>query len=187
MFRSIAAVVVLMVASSSVVNAQTIYAPVQYQYGTENNRYYYGGSNPAVFALAERQRGVDMLGDHPFTSERYTDAYQHRRLIGQIDRVYSDAVPYMNARVFGYLRVDAANDANANVPRYFRKADLLRASVELSDGSRIVLPQAQPVPFDRNPLRIRVIGGATTKPKAIIIIPRGKAGASDKLVASAVR
>ncbi len=185
MFRSIAAVVVVMVALSSTANAQTIYAPVQYQYGTENNRYYYGGSDPAVFALAERQRGIDMLGDHSFTSDRYTHAYRHRRLVGRLDRVYSDLVPYMNARVFGYLPVDAANDASARVPRYFRKADLLRAAVGMPDGTRLVLPQAQPVGFGHNRVGIRAANEPATKPKAIIIIPRGRPRTSDKLVASA--
>src|SRR4051794_9991347 len=96
-------------------HGQTIYAPVQYQYGDGANRYYYGGTDPAVFAMADRQRCLDDLTDYPFMSERYTKAYIHRRLIGQLDRVYSDCVPYMNARVYGYLQVDAANQAYANV------------------------------------------------------------------------
>lgn len=186
MLRSIAAAIVFTVTSSTLVNAQTIYAPVQYQYGSGNHVYYYGGSDPAVFDRAERRRCLDVLGDHPFTSQRYTQAYVHRRLIGQLDRVYSDCAPYVNARAYGYLPVDAANDAYAGVPRYFRKADLLRASVELPDGSVVVPPQARPIRVDRD----RADRSATRpviRPRAIIIIPKDKPKTSDKLVATAVR
>lgn len=184
MLRSIAAAaVVVLVGSSSLVNAQTIYAPVQYQYGEGRHLYYYGGSDPAVFSLAEHRRGLDELSDVPYTSTRYTNAYVHHRLIGQLDRVYSDAVPYTNARVFGYLQVDAANDAYANVPRYFRKAELLHAAVELPDGSNAVPSQAQPVvlPADR---ASRAASKPVVRPRAILIIPK-KAKTSDKSVASA--
>jgi hypothetical protein len=189
MFRPIAAAavgVVLAVSASSPARSQTIYAPVQYQYGEQGNRYYYGGSDPAVFEMAERRACLDRISDHPYTSERYNHAYLHRRLIGRLDRVYSDCVPYMNARVFGYLPVDAANEANANVPRYFRMADLERAAVEMPDGSRVVPAQAQPVVIDDDDDRD---GGAATrpaiKPRAIIIIKKAKG--SDKLVASAAK
>src|SRR5687767_8084790 len=107
----IAAAIVTLV-SASFANAQIIYEPVQYQYGEGNHRYYYGGSDAAVFAYAEHQRRLDELTDIPAHSQRYTHAYVHHRLIGQLDRVYSDVVPYTNARVYGYLPVDAANDAN---------------------------------------------------------------------------
>jgi hypothetical protein len=175
MLRSIAAAVLGVLGLSSLANAQTIYAPVQYQYGEGRYRYYYGGSDPAVFDMAERQRAVDALLDVPYTSSRYTSAYVHLRLIDQLTRVYSDVVPYTNARVFGYLPVDAANDANANVPRYFRKADLVRASVELPDGSRVVPPQACPVvDADRDARDRAATQPASTRPRAIIIIPKGK-------------
>ena len=188
MLRSIAAaaVVVLVGSSSSLVNAQTIYAPVQYQYGEGRHRYYYGGSDPAVLNMAERRRSVDDLSDHPYTSDRYNAAYLHYRLIGQLDRVYSDVVPYTNARVYGYLPVDAANDAYANVPRYFRKADLLRAAVDLPDGSSVVPAQARPV-VDLDDVRLRrTATRPVVRPRAILIIPK-KAKTSDKSVASAAQ
>jgi hypothetical protein len=185
MLRSLAAAVVAVVASSSLANAQTIYAPVQYQYGEGRHKYFYGGEDPAVFDRAERQRAFDDLTDIPHTATRYNYAYVHHNLIGQLTRVYSDVVPYMNARVFGYLPVDASNDAYASAPRYFRKADLDRAAVELPDGSRVVPPAARPV-VDPDEVAARRAAAATrpaatTKPRAIIIIPKGnKAKASDK-------
>ena len=187
MMRSMAAVAGLLVlGASSSAGAQTIYAPVQYQYGEGNNTYYYGGSDPAVHAMAERQACVDRIGDHAYDSDRYTHAYVHRRLVGQLERVYSDCVPYTNARAYGYLPVDAANDANANVPRYFRMRDLRRAAVVQPDGTRVIAAQAQPVPADRDDddADARATTRPEIKPKSIIIIPK-KAKTSDKQVASA--
>ena len=187
MFRSIAAAAVVLVASSSLANAQTIYAPVQYQYGEGAHRYYYGGNDPHVIALAERQRCLDELSDHAYTSQRYNDAYLHARLVGRLDRVYSDCAPYLNARVFGYLPVDAYNDANRGVPNYFRKANLVRAGTWQADGTRLVSPQAEPV-VDLDDDYDRAATRPAIKPRAIIIIPRGKpAATSDKQVASAAR
>lgn len=189
MTRSLAATVagLLLLGSSSHAGAQTIYEPVQYQYGEGDHRYYYGGSNPAVFHTAERRACVDRLGDYDYDTGRYTHAYVHRRLLGQLDRVYSDCVPYLNARAYGYLPVDAANDAYANVPRYFRMRDLARAAVVEPDGTRVVPAQARPIPSyrDDDDAGDRA---AETRPaaKTIIIIPR-KARTSDKQVARAAR
>lgn len=189
MIRSVAAVAGLLVvvgASSSHAGAQTIYEPVQYQYGQGEHRYYYGGNDPAVFELAERRAWIDRLGDHPYDSDRYTHAYVHRRLVGQLERVYSDCVPYLNARAFGYLPVDAANEANANVPRFFRMADLNRAALVQPDGTRVVPAQAKPLRLDREAAAAAdpSATGPAAKPKTIIIIPR-KPKTSDKQVASA--
>ena len=197
MIRSIAAAVVVVVvvaSSSSLAGAQTIFAPVQYQYGVEQYRYYYGGGDPAVFDRAERTMAVDQLTDIPHDSRRYTQAYVHLNLIGQLDRVYSDVIPSLNARTFGYLQRDAANDAYANAPRYFRKADLVAAAVELPDGSRVIPPAARPVEAARD-ARSATRPASEIKPRAIIIIPKGDKAkqkqpadvqpASDKLVADA--
>jgi hypothetical protein len=200
MIRSIAAaaaaaVFAVVVASSSLAGAQTIYAPVQYQYGVEQYRYYYGGADSAVFNRAERVMAQDQLTDIPHTSPRYTQTYLPLNLIGQLDRVYSDVIPSLNARPFGYLQRDAANDAYANAPRYFRMADLDAAAVALPDGSRVVPPQARPVEAPRE-ARAASRPASEIKPKAIIIIPKGDKAkprhtpgdvqpASDKLMADA--
>jgi hypothetical protein len=195
MIRSLAAAAfaVVVVASSSLAGAQTIYAPVQYQYGVEQYRYYYGGSDAVVFDRAERTMAIDELTDIPHDSRRYTQAYVHLNLIGQLDRVYSDVIPSLNARTFGYLPRDAANDAYANVPRYFRKADLVAAAVELPDGSRIVPSQARPAELSRE-ARSATRPASEIRPRAIIIIPKGDKAkkapadvqpASDKFVADA--
>jgi hypothetical protein len=158
---------------------------VQYQYGEGDHKYYYGGSDPSLVARAEHRRALDELMDHPYNSDGYNAAYLHLRLIGQLTRVYSDAAPYVNARIYGYLPVDAYNDANRNVPTYFRKADLVRAAAAQADGSRVVSPHAQPV-VDERDLREQASGPATIKPRAIIILPKSKPSPKtpDKQVAS---
>jgi hypothetical protein len=171
MIRSIAAACVVVVASSSLAGAQTIFAPVQYQYGVEQYRYYYGGNDAVIFDRADRTAAVDKLTDIPHDSHRYTQAYVHLNLIGQLDRVYSDVTPWRNARVFGYLQRDAANDAYANAPRYFRKAELVAAAVEQADGSRVIAPGAQPVELSREARAAS--RPSEIKPRAIIIIPKG--------------
>jgi hypothetical protein len=185
MLRPIAAVVVLFAGTSSLVNAQTIYAPVQYQYGQGAHRYYYGGSDPAVFEMAERQRCLDEMSDYRYGTDGYNAAYVHYRLVGRLERVYSDCVPYMNARVYGYRQVDAANDAYANVPTYFRKVDLLRAAVVLPDGSRVVPPQARPVRVDLDD--DSAVTRPVIRPRAIIIIPKSKPKTSDKQQTASAR
>jgi hypothetical protein len=182
MLRSFAVVLSLTILPASVASAQMIFAPVQYQYGEGANRYYYGGDDPAVFYRAEQRRRLDELGDHPLTSERYTDAYVHRRLTGQLDRVYSDAAPHVNARIYGYLPVDTANDAYANVPCHFRMADLLASAVEQPDGTRVVSPYAKPIRKAE-----KLVAAPTTRPRAIIILPRPAIKRSDKLLTTASR
>ena len=189
MIRSIAVAVagLLVLGVSSQAGAQTIYEPVQYQYGEGEHRYYYGGNDPAVFEMAERRACLDRLSDHPYDSDHYTHAYIHRRLIGRLERVYSDCAPYVNARAYGYLPVDAANEANANVPRFFRMADLDRAAVVLPDGTRVVPAQAEPVVVERDGGRAdRAATRPAAEPRPIIIIPK-KARTSHKQVASAAR
>ena len=186
MLRPIAAAFAVMVVSSSIANAQIIYEPVRYQYGEGNHRYYYGGNDPLVLEMAERQRCLDEMTDYPYGSDRHTDAYLHYRLIGRLERVYSDCVPYVNARVYGYRPVDAANDAYRNVPTYFRKADLMRAAVVMPDGTSVVAAQARPVVvYDDDDHR--AVTRPAIRPRAIIkIIPRSKPKTSDKqLTASA--
>ena len=58
-----------------------------------------------------------------------------RHTLGQIGEqtyVFSDCLPYRNAAVYGYTSVDARNEANASMPRYFTKRDLLRYLVRVS-------------------------------------------------------
>jgi hypothetical protein len=77
-------------ASASV--AQTIYEPVRFQYGTEDRKFYYAGSDPIVF-----RRGA---------------YYGPRTVDNEPLRVYSDRFPDINAARQGFTIDDARNEAN---------------------------------------------------------------------------
>jgi hypothetical protein len=152
----------LILAGSSIASAAIVYEPVQYQHrGICGEIYYYGGRNPDVVADA-RLRAYALRHSDP--------NHQPAGFTIRTDRtpaVYSDVAPYMNLSIYGYTSVDAANEANANLPRYFRKGDLLEAGYVDQDGSLIVPANTQPLPT-----LPRV--APTTRPsaQAIIIIPK---------------
>jgi hypothetical protein len=155
-------------------SAQIIYEPVQYQYG-DQNKYYYGGNDPRVHAYANftrdgggrwgRVHGFDFVSGSIDT---------HREVIGEPERVFADAVPFQNARLYGYTATDARNEAYSRIPTYFRKADLLTTAVPQADGSWHV--PAQPVegvmPYWASPRMTAPATAPTTAPRPIMIIPK---------------
>lgn len=162
MTKFLMALCVLM-AGASMASAAIVYEPVQYQYrGPGGEAYYYGGRHPAAIARAvERNYAL-----------RYADVdYQPNTFIYRTDRtpaVYSDAAPYMNLSIYGYTPVDAANEANASVPRYFRMADLMTVGHVDADGHLIIPANARPT------MHVDAMAQPTTMPTphAIIIIPK---------------
>jgi hypothetical protein len=181
----------LSLVSCAVGSAQVIYEPVTSQYRIGDETFYYGGSNPRVFAYAEQRLGC--FQDGHYTREgRAGVGYLHRNLIGRPDQTtFSDCRPYENAIVYGYTSVDARNDANANVPRYFRMADLLAAAVPAADGVGYVVPAMAP-----GTITIRTVRHAAppatnpatnpaTQPRPVLIFPKkllDQPAATDKIV-----
>jgi len=161
-------------------HAQIIYEPIQYQYG-DQNQFYYGGMDPRVFqrAGAPSDPGSDWgrANGNDFASG---DVWEHREVTGQPARVYSDALPTQNGTLYGFTATDAANVANASMPRYFKKADVIAAAAKTS-GLLIVPAQAifPPAPIPR------VRPEPTTRPLAILPVPDPapiRPPPSDKLV-----
>jgi hypothetical protein len=147
----------------SVSSAAIIYEPVQYQHrGPDGRIYYFGGHHQAAVDAAER-RAFAMRNTNP--SDR-PDNFITRT--DHAPAVYSDVAPYMNLSVYGYTAVDAANEANASVPRYFRKADLFPAGHLDHHGDWIVPANAKPLPT------VRIVMPTTqpVAPHAILIIPK---------------
>jgi len=165
--------------------AAIIYEPVEYQYQFQYRagpgpRFYYGGSNPLVFQRMARigcqEQGA--LGTHEGCG-----AYGmlHRNQWNTPDFVFTDCIPWTNAALYGFSPSNARDEAYANAPRFFRKADLLAAAVTESDGSLVVPAQAQPVPQ----IVIKTYDPAThPAPRPILIIP--KAILTPKMPANAV-
>lgn len=167
---------------SSPAFAQVIYyQPVTYQYdsGPCGTKYYYGGTNPSV-----HQHAYHGALCKPYYYSSNLHRFDGGSSFGQpspmYDRsyVYSDCAPHQNLARYGWTATDAQNEAYANTPTYFRKADLLASAVRQPDGSYVV-------PFHA-PTVMVVNGngyngnGATTGPSTvptakqgqIIIIPK---------------
>ena len=187
----LATVITAIALSAASSRAQIIYEPVQYQYG-DQSKFYYGGTDEHVFAraAAPSDTGADWgrVHGYDFVSG---DAWVHREVTDQPVRVYSDALPTQNATLYGFTATDAANVANASVPRYFRKADVIAAARQtpglLIVPARAVLPAAPPAaPGEKTK------SPATTQPLIILpstilpgpSVPAHGPPASDKLVAA---
>lgn len=179
MRQLVAGVCVVVFASvlASSASAQIIYKPLQYQYEAFGQKFYYGGMNPRVFTFAERRAFAEQYlryGRHPFGAPGYGD---NARFSPKVT-VYSDYLPpYVDAANFGFTPDDARNEALANVPRYFRKADLLKSAIVDCDGALIVPAQApDPAVECRGTIDIRPYTGATqpatTQSTRILIIPK---------------
>ncbi len=91
---------------------RTIHAPIVYQYrvvGAEGGErvFYYGGDDPSVFARALRDCRVA--------------AAMGREVADARPWIYSDAIPFWNAWIWGVTVDDARNEAYRSAPRHFVK------------------------------------------------------------------
>ena len=171
MFRHVLAPALAAVALSAIASsasAQVIYEPVRYQYG-HGMKYYYGGTNASMHAYADE---VLCRNGYPSShSPRHTGLHDTLGQIGEQRYVYTDCLPRRNAAVYGYTAVDAYNEANANVPLYFRKRDLLNAATVAEDGTLVVSAYAKPV-AEGAKRDMRVARPGEPKPRAILILPK---------------
>lgn len=173
---SVCALLLMLVSSSSAAFAQVIYTPVKYQYFTGGRAYYYGGTDPAVHEEAARLSivpGYGRTGGYAFQSG---DLTRHREVCHEPTRVYTDAIPLQDAHPYGFTPTDAANEAYANAPNYFRKStDVIRMARVQEDGSWVVPATTVPA---RGSIEIRGVGvvprSAPTyvEPKPLLIIPK---------------
>ena len=153
----------LILASASGVSAQVFYEPVQSQYEYHGKNFYYGGRDARVIGHA--MRDIDRTS---YTAITTTTPIVYRQ------RIYSDVVPFENladnsrSSYRSYSPADAQNEANANVPTYFRKRDLLRAAQLTVDGTFVVAADARP----RVEVKVHVAIPEPTAHGAILIIPR---------------
>ena len=187
-FATLAFALLICASLGSIVNAQVIYEPVQYQYDCNGQVYYYGGSDPRVHDYACSPVGGGgrwgRVGGYGFVSG---NIHTHREVLTEPTRVFTDALPFRNAHFWGFTANDARNEAYANVPRYFRKGDLLNAAIPLGDGSWVVPAHAQPVRLVRTDRGMRIESNRV-QPRPLMVIPKDKlkkAQPSDKIFARA--
>ena len=185
MLRAASALCLIWLLTSSL-SAAIVYEPVRYQYRDvryDRPVFYYGGTNPLVLAAGRNLQyrynaSVDPASDISVSlaSEgRFGYNLLHHGLIGSPHFVYTDALPAgVIATPYGFDEADARNEAYANVPLYFRKADILAFAWRAPDGSVVVPPQAPPP----GTIVITPSRGPTTQPASqpapqpILIIPK---------------
>ena len=169
-------------------SAQIVYEPVRYQYGCGPNVFYYGGSDPDVVRRAmQPMGGAGRWGrtlDYAFVSG---DVDVHREVRSEPLRVYTDAMPRRNARLYGFTATDAYNEANANVPNYFVKADAMATAHRDASGA-VIVPSIPPrdqdtgaliqnQEFSRGSMMIRPWRGpTTTTAPATMTVPASRRG-----------
>lgn len=163
------------------VTAQVIYSPVEFQHRA-GTLFYYAGSDPGVLSRAS----------HPMTSGRTFgrvngwafasgSIHTHREVACEPTRIYTDAIPNQNARIYGYTVADVQNEAYRAVPRYFRKSELLKDAVVRADGAIEVpaVPRGRSgtieiMPMHRNALEIDGVrrSGWRRSPQPLMIFPK---------------
>ncbi len=188
MFRPVLSALVLSLLPA-ISSAAIVFEPVQYQYRDamhDHPAFYYGGANPAAFAagVIHQQRypiganPVRDIGFHTTIVGPLTNDLLHHGDWGNFPITYTDLLPPgMNAFPLGLTPDDARNDAYNNVPRYFRKRDLLNSAILLPNREIAIPPQA-PLP---GTLQLIPAHGwpttqpttQTTQPQPILIIPKG--------------
>ena len=111
----------IVAASASAASAQVIYEPLVVQYGGQNP-YYYAGNNPAVHEAA-------MFPSVPGATFGRIPGYAFvsptRQVVERNVRVFTDSFGTLDARPWGLTPNQVVNEANARLPRYFSKRDLL--------------------------------------------------------------
>src|SRR5436305_12788983 len=125
--------------------AQVFYAPVRYQYdGPNGEKFCYGGSDPRVLYYGNSGCPLYHYGGINFHRFDGGNSFNQPSPLYERERVYSDCVRGLDASYFGYTCAAARNDAYANAPAYFRKADLINGAIREPDGS-LTVPATGPV------------------------------------------
>lgn len=177
MLRCVAVALCSLVLGSSAF-AQVIYEPIQYQFETpRGERYYYGGVDPRVHAVAgsELCRGYSYGANvHAFDGGH---VFNQPSPISDRPVVFTDCVPFRDASWFGYTPAHARNEAYANAPTYFRKADLLESAIPTQTGAWVVPANAPHyVGATRHHAHrapaVRSTTSPASRPGQVIIIPK---------------
>ena len=176
MRRALVAFFVCAFLSAPAAFGQIFYEPVKYQYNVGDQTFYYGGSNPHLLDFAYRQA---RLVDASYYKTSFGRRFQRH------EPVWSDLLPYRDMTDVYWNADDAANEANANIPRYFHKRDALMTAHYDVDGT-ITVPAQGPSMYVRPmvqhvyPRPLLRPWGKTTRPAAtnpakkgeVIIIPK---------------
>ena len=165
--KAVLPLVFIVACLSSFASAQVIYEPVVVQHGGQN-AYYYAGTNPSIH---ESARFPSAPGAAWGRTGGYAFVSAHRAVVERTPRIFTDAFGSFDARVFGMTIDDVVNGANANLPRYFRKGDLLQ-SAKPRDGVLIVSPFAPEAEMDKGTIIIKPSSPPLFRRGPVLVIPR---------------
>ena len=182
MLRCVAVALCLVMFCSSAALAQIIYEPVRYQYETpRGERYYYGGVDGRVHAIAGYGA---QCGFHVYATNLHNfdggNSFGQPSPMYHRPQVFTDCIPLRDASRFGWSPADARNEAYANAPTYFRKADLLATAIPTGEGAYVVPANAPNVyvapgvtrdAYRHHPAT-RTTTSPATRPGQVIIIPK---------------
>jgi hypothetical protein len=170
---------IIIVVTAPVARAQIVYEPIQFQFiqhlpGGGSDTFYYGGHDPAVFAGAVLPYAGSMIRPRQMPL-----------------RVFTDAMPRTNAAIYGFTPCDAANEANANAARYFRKADVVRGKANVSGEMTVpawagsvrdealigaAVPMVRITPSGPHPLMVIPIPQRLQSPGTVLVVGKSPAG-----------
>ena len=208
LLRSLAALGVTF-ACVSAASAQTIYEPVGHvstpprHFRANDPAMATAGAGEMVDPYSYLDRNTDLqdreyLTLPPQERDAYIWSIVQQKLESHLDYAFSyeSRVPPGTPRILVDDQHPSLNDVynarNARLPRYFRKADLMRAGTVAADGSRTVAADAKPMPMmnGNGAAPAQQTTKPVTAPKPILIIPKNTlpkepAKPSDKQVAVA--
>ena len=151
--RTSTLILTVIASTASLASAQTIYEPLVTQFGGQNP-YWYAGHDPRVHAAAAYP---SMPGSSYGRRDGFAFVSDRRSVVERKPRIFADFLgPHWNP-LTDLTPSDVINAANAALPRYFTKRDLIA-----NDGGRV--PTA-PVNAQSTPRRL-----PTYPPGSIVII-----------------
>ncbi len=149
-------------------NAQVIYEPVTIQHGGQN-AYYYAGRDPHIHEAAK-------FPSAPGTSWGRTGGYAfvsaRRAVVERTARIFTDSLGSFDARVYGMTVDDVVNEANARVPRFFNKGDLINSGTAERDGTVTVSPYAPTPQIEKGTIIIRPSQPPLFRRGPVLVIPK---------------
>lgn len=149
-------------------NAQVIYEPVTTQYGGQNP-YYYAGTDKQIHEAA---RFPSAPGSNWGRTGGYAFVSAHRAVVERRPRIFTDAMGSFDARVYGMTVDDVVNEANARVPRYFRKIDLVNSATLSANGATVVSPYAGEPAAEKGTIIIKPYTPPLFRRGPVIVIPK---------------
>lgn len=153
---------------TSITSAQVIYEPVTIRHGGQN-AYYYAGTDQRIHEAAAFPSAPGAAWGR---TGGYAFVNAHRAVVERTPRIFTDAFGSFDARVYGMTIDDVVNEANARVPRYFNKAQVIEQAAQ-HGGSMTVSPYTtSPETAEKGSIIIRPSAPPLFRRGPVLVIPK---------------